>query len=82
MENEFKYKGISNGKVDDCGFCEHCGDLTKGTKWFYVDGTNWCLYCLNQTDDIYYDPVSDYIFDDVFSIKWNEYVVLLGSLDS
>jgi hypothetical protein len=79
-ETEFKYRGVSSGMVGDCGSCEHCYDLTKGTHWFDVGGCSWCLDCLNCNNDVYYDPVSDTIFDDVYSVKWNEYCVMLGDL--
>jgi len=80
FKEEFVYKGESKGLVGDCGFCEHCGDLPKKTKWFYLDGTYWCIDCINCNGDVYYDPMSDAIFDDVYKAKWNENVICLGEL--
>jgi hypothetical protein len=28
------------------GFCEHCGDLEEGDKFYSDGGTHWCEICV------------------------------------
>ena len=61
---KYEFKGTSDGQVgsDDCGTCEHCGDLNQGMKW-YADTDSliyWCQDCLDSVmehdDSIYIPP--------------------------